>query len=287
MIADDGKSLTVNGNKVLLIYAKDPGEIDYTEFGMHDALVIDNTGVWRDGEALKAHLRPGVSHVMLTAPGKLMPNIVYGVNHESLDPETTNIFCAASCTTNAISPILKVMNETLGIEKGHIETVHSYTSDQNLLDNFHKKPRRGRSAPLNMVLTSTGAAEAIESVMPELKGIFTGNAVRVPTPNVSLAIISLSLKNATSKAALNQILKDASLHGPLVEQIHYSDSEEYVSTDAVGMTSACVLDAPSTIVSGDGKNVIIYAWYDNEYGYTCQVVRVAKHAAQVRRPAYF
>ena len=123
--------------------------------------------------------------------------------------------------------------------------------------------------------------------MPELKGIFTGNAVRVPTPNVSLAIISLSLKNATSKDELNKILKEASLHGPLVEQINYSDSEEYVSTDAVGMTSACVLDAPSTIVSSDGKNVIIYAWYDNEYGYTCQVVRVAKHAAKVRRPAYF
>ena len=286
-IGDDGKSLTVNGNKVLLIYAKDPSEIDYTQYGIKDAIVIDNTGVWRDGEALKAHLRPGVAQVMLTAPGKLMPNIVYGVNHDSLDLEKTNIFCAASCTTNAIVPILKVMNESLGIEKGHIETVHSYTSDQNLLDNFHKKPRRGRSAPLNMVLTSTGAAEAIESVMPELKGIFTGNAVRVPTPNVSLAIISLSLKNATSKAALNQLLKDASLHGPLVEQIHYSDSDEYVSTDAVGMTSACVLDAPSTIVSSDGKNVIIYVWYDNEYGYTCQVVRVAKHAAKVRRPAYF
>ncbi|HNA94768.1 MAG TPA: glyceraldehyde-3-phosphate dehydrogenase, partial [Saprospiraceae bacterium] len=286
-IAEDGKSLTVNGNKILLIYAKDPADIDYTEYGLKDALVIDNTGVWRDGEALKAHLRPGVEHVMLTAPGKLMPNIVYGVNHETLDLENTKIFCAASCTTNAISPILKVMNESLGIEKGHIETVHAYTSDQNLLDNFHKKPRRGRSAPLNMVLTSTGAAEAIESVMPELKGKFTGNAVRVPTPNVSLAIMSLSLNTPTTKAALNQILKDASLHGPLVEQIQYSDSEEYVSTDAVGMTSACVLDAPSTIVSADGKNVIIYAWYDNEYGYTCQVVRVAKHAAQVRRPAYF
>ena len=287
VIGEDGKSLTINGNKVLLIYAKDPAEIDYTQYGLNDALVIDNTGVWRDGEALKAHLRPGVAQVMLTAPGKLMPNIVYGVNHDSLDLEKTNIFCAASCTTNAIVPILKVMNDNLGIDKGHIETVHSYTSDQNLLDNFHKKPRRGRSAPLNMVLTSTGAAEAIESVMPELKGIFTGNAVRVPTPNVSLAIISLSLKNATSKDELNKILKEASLHGTLVEQINYSDSEEYVSTDAVGMTSACVLDAPSTIVSSDGKNVIIYAWYDNEYGYTCQVVRVAKHAAKVRRPAYF
>jgi len=287
IVADDGMSLTINGNKVLLIYAKDPSEIDYTTYGIKDALVLDNTGVWRDGTALQAHLRPGISKAMLTAPGKGMPNIVYGVNHDILDLESDRVFCAASCTTNAIVPILKVMDDRFGIAKGHIETVHSYTSDQNLLDNFHKKARRGRSAPLNMVLTSTGAAEAVESVMPHMKGKLTGNAVRVPTPNVSLAIISLSIDKATTKDELNHVLKEASLHGPLVEQIHYSTSEEYVSSDAVGMTSACVLDAPSTIVSTDGQNIILYAWYDNEYGYTCQVVRVAKHAAEVRRKAYF
>lgn len=287
IVAEDGMSLSINGNKVLLIYAKDPSEIDYTSYGINDALVLDNTGVWRDGAALQSHLRPGISKAMLTAPGKGMPNIVYGVNHDILDLETDRVFCAASCTTNAIVPILKVMDDKFGIVKGHIETVHSYTSDQNLLDNFHKKPRRGRSAPLNMVLTSTGAAEAVESVMPHMKGRLTGNAVRVPTPNVSLAIISLSIDKATNKEELNNAIKEASLHGPLVEQIHYSTSEEYVSSDAVGMTSACVLDAPSTIVSADGQNIILYAWYDNEYGYTCQVVRVAKHAAEVRRKAYF
>lgn len=286
-ILPDGSELVINGNRVQLIYAKAPTDIDYTEYGIQDALVIDNTGVWRDSEALSIHLRPGVNQVMLTAPGKGIPNIVYGVNHESLNLNEDQIFCAASCTTNAIVPILKVVDQHLGIERGHIETIHAYTSDQNLLDNYHNKPRRGRGAATNMVLTTTGAAKAVSKVLPHLGGKLTGNAVRVPVPNASLVIMNLSLKTDTSVAELNEIIKDASLHGNLVEQIHYSNSTEYVSSNAVGMTSTSVLDAPSTIVADDLRNVTLYAWYDNEFGYTCQVVRLAKHVARVRRKCYY
>lgn len=283
----ENQSLIINGNQVKVIFAGHPTEVDYTKHGIHNALVIDNTGVWRDHASLSNHLQAGASQVMLTAPGKDIPNIVYGVNETDLNIEEDNIMCAASCTTNAIAPILKVLEDTFSIEKGHIETIHSYTSDQNLLDNFHKKPRRGRGAATNMVLTSTGAASAVSKVIPRLGGILTGNAVRVPTPNVSLAIMSLTLTEATTVEAINEAIKEAAFHGDLVEQIHYSTSTEYVSSNAIGMTTTSVLDAPSTIVSKDGKNVTVYAWYDNEYGYTCQVVRLAKHVAKVRRVCYY
>ncbi len=281
------EELIVNGNRVKIIFAKQPSDIDYTEYGIENAIVIDNTGVWRDREGLSTHLRPGATHVMLTAPGKDVPNIVHGVNQKELDFKANQCFSAASCTTNAIAPILSVIHDSHGIEKGHIETIHAYTNDQNLIDNFHKKPRRGRGAPINMVLTSTGAAKAVAKVIPALKGILTGNAVRVPVPNVSLAIMTLTLKEGTSVEALNELIKRASLEGKLVEQIHYSDDQEFVSTDMVGSTSTSVFDAPSTIVSQDGKTVTIYAWYDNEYGYTCQVVRLAKYVSQVRRLRYY
>jgi len=287
-VNEDGSELIINGNRIQLIYAKRPEDIDYTAYGIKDALVIDNTGVWRDREELGVHMRPGVSKVLLTAPAKgNVPNIVYGVNHEEINVDQETIYSAASCTTNAIVPSLKVLHEKLGIEKGHVETIHSYTNDQNLIDNFHSKPRRGRGAPLNMVLTSTGAASAVSKVLPELEGILTGNAIRVPTPNVSMAILSLSLKEKTTAEDVNNILQEAALHGKLVEQIHFSNDPEYVSTNVIGMPSACVVDAPSTIVSADGKNVVLYCWYDNEYGYTCQVVRLAKHLTKVRRFSYY
>ena len=197
------------------------------------------------------------------------------------------LLSAASCTTNAIVPAIKVVQDKFGIESGHVETIHAYTNDQNLLDNFHKKPRRGRSAPINMVLTSTGAASAVAKVIPALSGKLTGNAVRVPTPNVSLAILNLALEEATSVTDLNAAIRHGALYGELVEQIYYSTSTEYVSTNVIGMPITCVFDAPSTIVSADGKKATLYLWYDNEYGYTCQVVRLAKHVAKVRRYSYY
>ncbi len=279
--------IIINGNRVKMIFAGQPEDIDYTEYGINNAIVIDNTGVWRDKAGLSRHLRPGATHVMLTAPGNDIPNIVHGVNNKELNFKEDSVFSAASCTTNAIVPVIKVIHDNLGIDKGHIESIHAYTNDQNLIDNFHKKPRRGRGAPLNMVLTSTGAAKAVAKVIPELAGILTGNAVRVPTPNVSLAIMNLTLEKETSAEELNQLIRHSALHGKLVEQIHYSTDTEFVSNDVVGHTSTSVIDAPSTIVSKDGKNVTVYAWYDNEYGYSCQVVRLAKYVSQVRRLRYY
>jgi len=289
IIAVDAASseLVINGNRVKIIFAGKPSDIDYTEYGIKDAMVIDNTGVWRNKKELSVHLRPGISQVMLTAPGGGIPNIVYGVNQKDLDIEKDQIFCAASCTTNAIAPPLKVLDDAFGIERGHIETIHAYTNDQNLLDNFHKKPRRGRGGPVNMVLTSTGAAKAVGIVMPHLGGNLTGNAIRVPVPDGSLAILNLTLKKKTTVEKLNKALNDAAFHGALVEQVQYSTSTELVSSNIVGSTGACIIDAPSTIVSKDGKNATVYAWYDNEYGYTCQVVRLAKYAAKVRRKNYY
>lgn len=277
----------INGNRIHMIFASDPSEINYEDYGIKNALLIDNTGMWDTREKLSAHLRPGISKVILTAPGKDIPNIVVGVNHQNLPLDQENIYCAASCTTNAIVPIIKILDDHFKITKGHIETVHAYTSDQNLLDNFHRKPRRGRGAPINMVITSTGAASAVAKVLPHLKGILTGNAVRVPVPNVSLAILNLSLEKATSLEEILGALRKETLSGELVEQLQYSTSTEYVSSNAVGTTVASVIDVPSTILSTDGKTVTIYAWYDNEFGYTCQVVRLAKHVAQVRRFTYY
>lgn len=284
----DKKVMTINGQTIQMIEAKNPEDIDYTNFGIDNALVIDNTGVFTDKEALSRHkAAKGVSKVILTAPGKGIPNIVYGINQHELDIENEKIYSAASCTTNAISPILKVVNDTFGIEKGHIETVHAYTNDQNLLDNMHNKPRRGRSAAINMVITSTGAGKAVTKVIPDLQNKLTANAVRVPTPNGSLAILSLSLNKATSQEEINKVVKDAALSGDLVNQIHYSIDPELVSNDIIGNTCCSVYDSPATIVSEDGKNVVLYTWYDNEYGYTKQVIRLAKYVAKVRRLIYY
>lgn len=281
----ENKALIINGQSVKLIKVSNPEEADYTAYGIDNALLIDNTGVFTNKETLSKHLKAkGVSKVLLTAPGKEIPNIVFGANHLEYDLSTHNIFSAASCTTNAITPILKVVNDNLGVEKGHIETVHAYTNDQNLVDNMHKKERRGRAAALNMVITSTGAGKAVVKVIPSLEGKLTANAVRVPTPNGSLAILNLTLNKTTTVEDINAIVKNAALEGALVEQINYSISKELVSTDIVGNNAASIYDSPATIVSQDGKNVVLYVWYDNEYGYSRQVMRLAKHLAEVRRP---
>lgn len=281
------QALIINGQTIKMIAAKDPAAIDYTQYGIDDALIIDNTGVLRDREGLSLHLKSkGVSKVLLTAPGGSVPNIVHGVNHESHDANET-IFSAASCTTNAIVPVLKVMEDAFGIEKGHIETVHSYTNDQNLLDNHHDKYRRGRAAALNMVITETGADKAVSKALPHLAGKLTGNAVRVPTPDVSLAILNLSLKKEVSVESINETLKNASLFSDLVEQIEYSISNELVSSDIIGNSHASIVDGPATIVAKDNKGCVLYVWYDNEYGYTRQVIRLAKHLAGVVRLRYY
>ena len=286
--ADSAKNaLVVNGRPVLMINAAKPEDIDYTAYGFSNVLVIDNTGAFRDRDALARHQQSkGCTKVLLTAPGKGIPNIVFGVNHDQ-DWGGETIFSAASCTTNAIVPVLKVMQDQFGIEQGHIETIHAYTNDQNLVDNMHPKYRRGRAAALNMVITETGAGSAIDKAIPGLGAKFTSNAIRVPVPNGSLAILKLNLSKATEREALNSALKSAAYGGKLVEQIKFSTSPELVSSDIVGDSCCSIVDSEATLLHADGRNAVLYVWYDNEYGYTRQVMRLAKHIAGVRRKTYY
>ena len=281
MVDAEARTLTVNGNVIQVIYADSPSEIDYTEYDIDNAVIVDNTGIWRDEEGLGQHLQcKGAAKALLTAPGKGdIKNIVYGINHESIG-DSDLIVSAASCTTNAIVPVLKVLNDEYGVVNGHVETVHAYTNDQNLIDNYHKGDRRGRSAALNMVLTETGAAKAVSKALPELEGKLTGNAIRVPIPNVSMAILNLTLDKATDAVALNDYLRRMSIESAYQKQIDFVDSAEVVSSDFVGNRHAGIVDAKATIANG--HHAVIYVWYDNEFGYSCQVVRILQQMSNVR-----
>ncbi|MBK3636066.1 glyceraldehyde-3-phosphate dehydrogenase [Streptomyces asoensis] len=276
--------IIANGNEITVIYADDPSEVDYTEYGVRNAILIDNTGKWRDREGLAKHLRPGIDKVVLTAPGKGdVPNIVHGVNHDTIKPDEQILSCA-SCTTNAIVPPLKAMADEYGVLRGHVETVHSFTNDQNLLDNYHKADRRGRSAPLNMVITETGAASAVAKALPDLKAPITGSSIRVPVPDVSIAILSLRLGRETSRDEVLEYLREVSLTSPLKRQIDFTTAPDAVSMDFIGSRHSSIIDAGATKVDGD--NAILYLWYDNEFGYSCQVVRVVQHVSGVEYPTY-
>ncbi|MEM7194453.1 MAG: glyceraldehyde-3-phosphate dehydrogenase [Pseudomonadota bacterium] len=279
----ENNAIIANGNYIKFIYANQPEDIDYTEHGIKDALIVDNTGIFKDEEGLSRHLAPnGASKVLLTAPaGGDIKNIVFGVNQDMIDPKDT-ILCAASCTTNAITPVLKAMDDEFTIVNGHVETVHSYTNDQNLIDNYHKADRRGRSAPLNMVLTSTGAAKAVSKALPHLKGKLTGNAIRVPTPNVSMAVIHLNLEKLTSRDEINDHIRQVSLASSLSAQIAYSASREVVSTDFVGTPEPAIFDSVATIA--EDNRCILYVWYDNEFGYSTQVLRVMRRMVGLKIP---
>ncbi len=278
-VDEEKSTLVINGNPVKIIYASSPAEVNYSDYDIKNPLVIDNTGVWRDVDGLSKHIESNASKVLLTAPGKGdIKNIVYGVNDNNLE-DSDQIISAASCTTNAIVPVLKVLNDNYGIDGGHIETVHSYTNDQNLIDNFHKGDRRGRGAPLNMVITSTGAVKAVGKAIPELANKLTGNAIRVPTPNVSLAILSLVLNVDVDKESINNYLKSMAFHSKYRETIGFVNSPEIVSTDFYSSPFASIIDSQATITSG--KRVTLYCWYDNEYGYSKQVINLAKKIAGI------
>ena len=248
-VDEENSSLVINGNPVKVIYASGPDKVKYSDYGINDPVVIDNTGIWRDEEALSVHIKSGASKVILTAPAKgNIKNIVYGINDSILE-ENDQLISAASCTTNAIVPVLKTINDEFKINGGHIETVHAYTNDQNLIDNFHKKDRRGRGAPLNMVITSTGAVNAVAKALPELKGKLTGNAIRVPTPNVSLAILSLELDKKVSVEIVNDYLRSMAFHSEYREIIGFVNSSEVVSTDFYSSPFATVIDSQATITN--------------------------------------
>ena len=280
VVVDKANSgIIANGRFIKVIYAADPSEIDYTSYGIDNALVIDNTGKWKDEAGLGKHLQSkGAKKVLLTAPASGdIKNIVYNVNDDTIGSDT--IVSAASCTTNAITPTLKLLNDKYGIENGHMETIHAFTNDQNLVDNHHKAERRGRAATLNMVMTSTGAAKAVSKAIPELKGKLSGSSVRVPTPNVSLAILNLNFKNpVNSSDELNAFIKEATESEQWQAQIAYSDSDEAVSTDFVGCEKVAIWDAKSTLAQEN--RAVMYLWYDNEMGYSTQVLRVAETMAK-------
>jgi glyceraldehyde 3-phosphate dehydrogenase len=282
-VDEEANAILANGNVIQVIYSDGPDQVDYTAYGIDDALIVDNTGIWKDAAGLGQHLAcPGAAQVLLTAPAKGgIKNVVYGVNHGMLTDADT-IVSAASCTTNAITPVLKAINDRFGIVNGHVETVHSYTNDQNLIDNYHNADRRGRAAALNMVITSTGAAKAVAKALPELEGKLTGNAIRVPTPNVSLAILNLNLTRPTDRDGVNAFLREVALYSELQDQIDYTASTELVSSDLVGSRHAGVVDSEATIA--EGQRCTLYVWYDNESGYSSQVVRLMREMAGIRYP---
>ncbi|MBL1111495.1 glyceraldehyde-3-phosphate dehydrogenase [Streptomyces sp. 110] len=283
-VDEANSTIIANGNEIKVIYADDPTSVDYTAYGIKDAILIDNTGKWRDREGLSKHLRPGLDKVVLTAPGKGdVPNVVHGVNHDTIKPDEQILSCA-SCTTNAIVPPLKAMADEYGVLRGHVETVHSFTNDQNLLDNYHKSDRRGRSAPLNMVITETGAASAVAKALPDLKAKITGSSIRVPVPDVSIAILNLQLARETTREEVLDYLRDVSLTSPLKRQIDFISAPDAVSNDFIGSRHASIVDAGATKVEGD--NAILYLWYDNEFGYSCQVIRVVQYVSGVEYPTY-
>lgn len=282
-VDEENEAIIANGQFIKVIYASNPSEVDYTAYGINNALVIDNTGKWRDADGLAQHLQcPGAARVILTAPGKGdMKNVVYGVNQGDILDEDA-IISAASCTTNAITPTLKVLDDKYKVLNGHVETVHSFTNDQNLIDNYHKADRRGRAATLNMVITETGAAKAVAKALPALKGKLTGNSVRVPTPNVSLAILNLTLEKEVERDEVNEYIRQISISSNLQGQIGYTNSTEVVSSDFIGSRTAGVFDAQATITSGN--RLTAYVWYDNEVGYSCQVLRIAEQMGGVSYP---
>ncbi|MFI2743470.1 glyceraldehyde-3-phosphate dehydrogenase [Zhouia sp. PK063] len=282
-VDEQQNALVINGIAIPVISSLDAGSIDYTNYGIERALIIDSSGIFRDKEALQIHQRAkGIQQVLLTAPGKGIPNIVFGVNHHQYNAFTDEILSAASCTTNAIAPVIKIIHETFRIVSGHIETIHAYTNDQNLVDNIHAKYRRGRAAAVNMVITETGAGTAIGKVIPELNGKLTSNAIRIPIPNGSLAILHLKLQTITDVQALNSVVRNYAFNGDLAAQLHFETSEELVSSDIIGNSHCAVFDSKATIVDSSGYEVTLYVWYDNEYGYTQQVIRIAQMMSQLQ-----
>src|SRR5256712_3837533 len=271
-------SLIVNGHTVKVLSQRDPAQIPWGDLGIE--LVIESTGLFTDAEKAAAHLRGGAKKVIISAPAKGEDlTIVLGVNENMYDPARHNIISNASCTTNCLAPAAKVLNDAFGIERGLMNTIHSYTNDQRILDQVHKDLRRARSAGTNIIPTSTGAARALALVIPELKGRFDGMSLRVPTVTVSMVDFVADVRKEASKEAVNEAFKQAA-SGSLKGILDYTD-EPLVSTDFRGDDRSSIIDGLSTLVTG-GKMVKVLAWYDNEWGYSCRIADLAYFIAQKR-----
>jgi glyceraldehyde 3-phosphate dehydrogenase (phosphorylating) len=267
------KSLVVNGKEIQITAIKSPSELPHAANKID--LVLECTGLFTAREKAEDHLKGGAPRVLLSAPGKGADiTIAYGINHEKLDKAKHKIISNASCTTNCLVPVAKVLLEGFGIKRGLMTTVHSYTNDQNLLDLPHKDLRRARAAALSMIPSTTGAAKAVAEVIPELKGKLHGTAVRVPTPNVSLVDLTVELEKAATAESINAAFK-AAAQGKLKGVLQYSD-EPTVSVDYTGNPHSSIFDATSTFVI-DNTFAKVFAWYDNEWGFSNRMVDVAKY----------
>ena len=275
-ITSTDNSITVDGDEIRVFSERDPAKIDWASVGAE--IVIESTGLFTSGEDAKKHLRGTVKKVIISAPAKNEDiTIVLGVNSDKYDAATHHIISNASCTTNCLAPVAKVIHEKFGIKMAQMTTIHSYTNDQQLLDLPHKDLRRARAAGLSMIPTSTGAAKAVALVLPELKGKFDGISVRVPTPNVSLVDVVIEVEKETTTEEVNKALKDAA--GEELQGILAFSEEPLVSIDFRGNSNSSIVDADYTKVIG-GKLVKILAWYDNEWGYSCRVRDLVKFIAQ-------
>ena len=267
----DGDLLNINGKAIKFFNQKDPSEIPWSDFGVQ--LVVDATGIFKDKAGLGKHMNGTVKKVIMCAPGSgLDATFVMGVNNQTYDPTKHHIISNASCTTNCLAPIVKVLNDKFGIENGFMTTVHSYTSDQMLLDGNHSDPRRARAAAMSIIPTTTGAAKTVGEIIPELKGKLDGYSFRVPTPNVSLTDFVATLKKPATKEEINAALKEAA-EGSLQGILKY-ETEELVSVDYMGMRHSSCLDASLTNVIGNTVKVI--SWYDNEAGFSNRVLDLVK-----------
>jgi glyceraldehyde-3-phosphate dehydrogenase (NAD(P)) len=271
-ISADENSITVNGKTVKCTSDRNPENLPWKEWEID--LIIESTGVFTSREGASKHLTAGAKKVLITAPGKNDDGtFVVGVNHQDYDHEKHQIISNASCTTNCLAPIVKVLHEKFGIIKGTMTTTHSYTGDQRLLDASHRDVRRARAAAMNIVPTSTGAAKAVALVLPDLKGKLNGVALRVPTPNVSMVDLVAQVEKSTFVEEVNQVLKEAA-EGPLNGILAYSDLP-LVSSDYQGSDSSSIVDSSLTMVMGNDL-VKVMAWYDNEWGYSQRVLDLAE-----------
>ncbi len=272
----EGEDLVVNGKRLKILSFKSPAELPWKDLGVE--IAVESTGLFTDREKAEGHLKAGAKKVIISAPAKNEDlTIVLGVNEKMYDPAKHQILSNASCTTNCLAPMLKVLQESVGVVRGLMTTIHSYTNDQRILDLPHKDLRRARAAALSMVPTGTGAAKAIGLVIPELQGKLDGLAIRVPTPNVSLVDLTCQVSRSTTTEAVNDAFKKAA-QGPLGKYLEYSEAP-LVSKDFNGNPKSCIFDAPLTKVT-DGMVVKVFGWYDNEWGYSNRVVDLIEYVAK-------
>jgi glyceraldehyde 3-phosphate dehydrogenase len=275
-VEDLGDAIAVDGHKIAVSAERDPAQLAWRQHGVQ--LVIESSGKFRTREAAAAHLEAGATKVLLSSPGKgLDATIVMGVNDETYSPSQHHVISNASCTTNCVAPMVKVLNDTFGIEQGFMTTVHAYTGDQNLLDGPHKDPRRARAAAVNIIPTTTGAARAVGEVLPAMKGRLDGVSLRVPVVDGSLVDLAVLLGREATVAEVNAAFEAAGATGPLAGRLRYT-TEPIVSSDVIGDSASCVFD--SELTQASGRLVKVFGWYDNEWGYTARLVDLSRLVAQ-------